>query len=206
VDIEFVNSFKKEANIKHNSIRLKVFYGGSFGDKDGIIFLLRGFEMACESNSNIELILTGKISNQMNGIVQRLIAESQWNMRIKYLGCIPTEEYFETMVNSDILCMTRINTTFAKSGFPFKLGEYLASGNAIISTDVGDVSKYIVNRHNAILINPGSEVEICDAIILLCQDSQLRTRIGIAGKETASKYFSTNLVSDILWKNLLQLK
>lgn len=202
VDVEYVHSFKN--NNKDNA-KIRIFYGGSFGLKDGVNLLLKGFEAACESNSEIELVLTGKISKQMDGIIQDLISESKWNTRINYMGCLSVSEYFETMVNSEILCMTRINTAFANAGFPFKLGEYLASGNAIIATDVGDVSKYLENRYNAILIKPDSEIAIHDAIIMLCSDNELRNKIGMCAKETAKKYFSNDLVSAILLSNLSSL-
>jgi glycosyltransferase involved in cell wall biosynthesis len=201
VDVEFVNSFKRE----NSNGNIKIFYGGSFGLKDGINYLIRGFELACDANSEIELLLTGKICKEMDGVLQELISNSKWISRIKYLGCLSVSKYFETMVNSDILCMTRVNTTYANAGFPFKLGEYLASGNAIIATDVGDVSKYLKNKHNAILIKPGSAIDICDAILMLCQDKERRIKIGSSGKGTALKYFSADLVSNILWENISKL-
>lgn len=204
VDVEFVNSFRMKS-IDGNNTKIKIFYGGSFGLKDGINFLLKGFELACEYNSEIELILTGKISKQIDGIIQMLISESKWVNRINYMGCLSISKYFETMVNSDILCMTRVNTIYANAGFPFKLGEYLASGNAIIATDVGDVSKYLENGQNAIIIKPDSEFAICDAILMLCQNKDLRSKVGISGKKTAIKYFSVELVSTILWENISRL-
>lgn len=203
VDVEFVNSFKK--NKDRINGRTKIFYGGSFGLKDGIPYLLKGFDLACENNSEMELVLTGKISKQMDGVVQKLISESKWHNRINYLGCLPVQKYFETMVNSDILCMTRVNTVYANAGFPFKLGEYMASGNAIIATDVGDVSKYLKNRHNAILIEPDSELAIHNAILMLCNDNSLRKKIGESAKKTAKKFFSSDRVADLLWRNLSSL-
>jgi glycosyltransferase involved in cell wall biosynthesis len=203
VDVEFINTFKKNRD-KSNS-KIRIFYGGSFGHKDGMDLLIKGFELACERNSMIELVLTGIISKEMEGIVDKLIYDSKWNNQIKYMGCLSVHDYFETMVNSDILCMTRVNTPYANAGFPFKLGEYLASGNAIIATDVGDVSRYLENKTNAILIISDSEIAICDAVLLLCQDEELRKKIGASGIETALKYFSVDPISNILWENILEL-
>jgi glycosyltransferase involved in cell wall biosynthesis len=148
--------------------------------------------MACERELNIELILTGKISKQMDGEVQSLISSSNWNERIKYLGFLSLTDYLNVMVNSDILCMCRIDNEFSNFGFPFKLGEYLASGKAIIATAVGDVPKYIIHRKNALLISPGSVEEICEAFILLSNDVHLRSTLGNEAFNTAMNFLIIN--------------
>lgn len=204
IDVDYVSSFKKEKGVVSEK-KIKMFYGGSFGFKDGFEFLINGFELACERQENIELILTGKISKQMDGKVQSLIASSKFSQRIKFLGCLSSSEYYSTMVNSDILCMTRINSEYANLGFPFKLGEYLASGNAIIATRVGDVPNYINHKQNAVLINPESASEICDAIIELANNPQLREDLSLNARITALKFFSSEKWSNFFYNKLLIL-
>ena len=205
VDVEYVKKFKQTGKTISEPEKIQVFYGGSFGFKDGFEYLLKGFELACEQNENIQLILTGKVSKQMEDKVQTLINSSKYHKRIIFLGCLSTEEYFTTMANADILCMCRINNEYANFGFPFKLGEYLASGNAIIATNVGDVSQYITNNKNAILIPSESEKQICDAILLIANDSQLKINLGKAAYETALQYFSSQDVGSFLFENLKKL-
>jgi glycosyltransferase involved in cell wall biosynthesis len=125
VDVDFINLFKKNRSLNVAQQSIKIFYGGSFGFKDGFEYLIKGFELACESNNNIELILTGKVSKQMMDKVQLLIFSSKRHQQIKFLGCLSDTDYYDTMVNSDILCMTRTNSKYSNFGFPFKLGEYL---------------------------------------------------------------------------------
>lgn len=208
VDINYVRSFKNANNqtiADSDESAIKIFYGGSFGFKDGFEFLIKGFEMACEIDKRIELVLTGIISKQTSGVIQNLISDSKWSNRIKYLGCLSEEEYFSAITNSDILCVPRVNTNYANSGFPFKLGEYLASGNAVIATNVGEVNKYLENNKNAVVIHAESENEICNAILSLANDRELREKIGNAGMKTALKYFSSNDVSSILWDNFVDM-
>ena len=205
IDVNRVYSFKNDKLSNSMCEPIKVFYGGSFGFKDGFEYLLEGFELACETNSNIELVLTGKISKQMNGKVQTLISSSKFKQRISFLGCLSETDYYATMVNSDILCMNRINSAYANFGFPFKLGEYLASGNAIIATKVGDVPQYLVNGQNALVIKPELSIEICNAILILAQDQDLRLKLGKAAYDTTSIFFSGQKVSKVLLENLIAL-
>jgi glycosyltransferase involved in cell wall biosynthesis len=205
VDVELVNNFKKKKKSKSEHNRIQVFYGGTFGIKDGFEYLLKGFEMACERIDTIDLILTGSISKEMKGKIQLLINSSKWKDRIFFLGYLSTSEYYSAMSNADILCMCRINNEYANFGFPFKLGEYLASGNAIIATNIGDVSHYLTNKVNALLIQPESELQICDAMLMLSQDSQLRIKLGNAAYDTALEHFSSQKISKLLFENIQSL-
>jgi glycosyltransferase involved in cell wall biosynthesis len=205
INVEYVNSFNNKDKTKADQKRIQVFYGGSFGTKDGFEYLIKGFELACEHNNAIDLILTGMVCKEMEVKVQSLITSSKWGENIKYLGCLSTTDYFTIMANADILCACRVNNKYANYGFPFKLGEYLASGNAIIATNTGDVSLYLTNNDNALLIEPESELQICDSILLLAQDLQLRLRLGNKAYMTALKYFSSQKISSLLFENIKNL-
>lgn len=202
VNEEYVSSFKKEKN-KDDIIR--VFYGGSFGFKDGIDLLIQGFSKAALKLNDIELILTGKVSKQMQDSLNALIQQSPVMDRIHYLGCLTIEQYYETMVNMDILCMTRVNSDYANAGFPFKLGEYLASGNAIIATRTTDIEKYLIHKKNAYIIEPNSPDSIANAILELTANVKLRTEIGTEAPNVAKQFFSLKGVSEILYDSVLKM-
>lgn len=202
VNIDQVQRYK-DTNKKNQKI--KMFYGGSFGHKDGIKYLLEGFSIACQNVNNLELLLTGRASKTDEKIVKDLINKSECRDKITYLGCLSTEDYFKTMANSDILCMVRVNSSFANAGFPFKLGEYLASENAIIATNVGDVSKYLVDNKNALLIRPESSSEIARAVFKLAESEELRINLAKDAKMTAINNFDMNIVSNYLFELLIAI-
>lgn len=196
--LSFKNSTKKNENIN-------IFYGGTFGSKDGIDFLIKGFEIACNKINNIELILTGMGNNYNIEFLKKRITDSFFKDRIKYLGCLSQEEYFKVMTNSDILCMVRSNSKYSNAGFPFKLGEYLASGNAVIATRVGDVTDFLENNRNALIIKPEDSNEISEAIIRLSVNGELLKKIGSEGQKVARQFFDANVISEMLYSVLLNL-
>ena len=199
VDIDYVQSFKKD--IKKEKIQ--VFYGGSFGEKDGIPFLIEGFSQACKKANNLELILTGKIATGLEKQVFDQINSSEEKDKIKYLGCLTTEKYYETMANADILCMLRVNTEFANAGFPFKLCEYLASGNVIIATKTSDVTRYIDSTEKICLVDAEDTRAITTVILELAQRKNI-TENNVS-LNIAKKYFDSELVANMLYKNILRL-
>jgi glycosyltransferase involved in cell wall biosynthesis len=90
--------------------------------------------------------------------------------------------------------MTRINSKFANAGFPFKLGEFLASGKAVIATSVGDVPNYLFNDINALVIHPNSVDEIIDALLLFIEDPEKRVALGTEARKTAERCFDSDTV------------
>lgn len=202
VDVEKVCSYKKDVK---KSDEISVFYGGSFGQKDGISYLIEGFTKAWQQDKRLKLYLTGKIAKESAGELEQYIMQSDAKEAIYYLGCLPTEAYYERMTNSDILCMLRVNSVFANSGFPFKLGEYLASGNSVIATRTSDVEKYLTHKQSAYLIQPEDSTLIAEAILALASDAVLRKKIGEAGKTVAKENFDAPKVSEYLYNKIIDI-
>ena len=69
---------------------------------------------------------------KFNNSFYNKLPTSQQNSKIIYFGLIPDDDYYQFLKDADVLLMTRIDSPYANSGFPFKLGEYLATGNAVI--------------------------------------------------------------------------
>lgn len=174
---------------------LKIFYGGSFNEKDGLEYLILAFDKVCEKHNNIELILSGYATEFDLDRVKAVINKTEFSDKIIYKGFLSTSEYFSLLNQCDIFCMTRVNSSYANAGFPFKLGEFLATGKAIIATNVGDVSKYLFNNVNAILISPNSTVQLIEALLMLIEYPEKFKSLGVAGRKTAENYFDSEKVS-----------
>lgn len=192
-----LNYFKRNDN-QINPNDLKIFYGGSFAPKDGLEYLLDAFEEVSKVDENIKLILTGAGHPQDVEKIKTKIARSANKGRIVYKGFLSTEEYYTVLNSCDIFCMTRINSKFANAGFPFKLGEFLASGKGVIATNVGDVSKYLFNEENALLINPDSVTDISNALLTFIQAPEKINVLGTEARKTAETNFDSEKVSKTL--------
>ena len=68
---------------------------------------------------------------------------------------------------------------------PAKILEYLASGLAIIASDQGRVSDMLDNGRTGILIPPGDENALRDALVRLATDKSLRQKLGRASRRRA---------------------
>ena len=182
-----------------------IFYGGSFANKDGLPLLFKAIGQLKRRKTEVRLILTGKGSKRdMDAIFAALEASniSDW---VDYKGFLPNDEYYALLNRCDIFCMTRINSSFANAGFPFKLGEFLATGKPVIATDVGNVSQYLQHKKNALVIPPETVDQLADAMEMLIKDPVLGKKIGKAGRSTAEEHFDTKQKSEELRQILSEL-
>lgn len=173
---------------------LKIFYGGSFGKKDGLEYLINAFDEVSKVHNNVQLILTGMGHKLDMDRIFAQIENVQHKDRILYKGFLATDEYYKTLNECDIFCMTRVNTEFANAGFPFKLGEFLASGKAVVATSVGDVPNYLFNDVNAMVIKPDSTEELIKALLLLIEHPEKRLALGAEARKTAEKCFDSDTI------------
>ena len=192
VNLAYFNTTQTEIS---NNKNLKIFYGGSFGQKDGLEYLIAAFDEVASSFNDIELVFSGLAHSQDFEKINQQIQKATNHKRILYKGYLGTDDYYALLNSCDIFCMTRVDSKFANAGFPFKLGEFLASGKAIIATRVGDVPDYLVNDKNALLISPNSVDEIAAALKILISDAAKRQALGIEARKTAERYFDSENIS-----------
>lgn len=163
----------------------RVTYAGTFASKDGIKYLVEGFlHFIQKQNINAELFLAGK--GDADPFTENIIRQ---NPRITKLGYISDEELAELIRNSDVLAMTRCNSEFANYGFPFKLSEYLATGNTVVATNVGDVNSYLTDKYDAYVIPPENAQAITDVLYHIYTHEDEAIRIGKNGQQVVRTHF-----------------
>jgi glycosyltransferase involved in cell wall biosynthesis len=198
------NWFKDGIQVTDDRI-MRIFYGGSYGEKDGLVYLLKGFEKLLKSYDNLELVLTGKSNKNVAALLTDIVHDPKVRSKIVFLGYLDNKTYYETIQRCDVLCMTRVNSFYANAGFPFKLGEMLATGKPVIATKVGDVGMYLKDMENALLIEPESHEEIERSIKFLIENPPKAKEIGINGRLVASTYFNSDEITKNLFSFIMNL-
>lgn len=186
---------------RHFHEPLSVVYTGTFAPKDGLKYLVEGFDTFVRKYGNVaELRLIGKGSG--DEATERIIRD---NPQIIKLGFVSDSVLAETQKNADLLCMTRCNSEFANCGFPFKLSEYMATGNAVLATSVGDVPLYIRDKINGLLVPPNSSQAIMDALEYVYADPRRCIEMGARAIRTVEESFSVRTNGEKLYQFLSHL-
>lgn len=168
---------------------VRLLYAGSFAEKDGIESLITGFEIVASRREHVELHMTGRGSPDRMAYLHGRIASSAAAERIRYLGFLADDDYFRLLPQYDILCVVRTASDYAARGFPFKLGEYLATGRPVIASCVGDIGAYLSDKVNALLVEPGSAEAIAEALMFALDNEGCALAIGRAGRAVAEAHF-----------------
>lgn len=168
---------------------VKFIYSGSFAKKDGLEVLIKAFQQVHKKVGNCMLILTGTGSNVPE--YQSLIAG---HPAIQYMGYLDDSEFPAFLQKADVLCITRTGSTYANAGFPFKLGEYLATGNPVVVSDVGDVSHYLENMKDAIIVKADDVAEVEKAMEFCIRNPEEAAKIGLNGQLKCKQYFDPSII------------
>lgn len=101
----------------------------------GILEKVTGVDLLIEAFSNLALINTELIITGDGSLSLWITEAAAKYENIKYLGCLPYEEYMDRLMSADILVNPRnMNLHENEYNFPSKIMEYLATGKIIIST------------------------------------------------------------------------
>ncbi|MGZ4700079.1 MAG: GT4 family glycosyltransferase PelF [Ilumatobacteraceae bacterium] len=95
----------------------------------------------------------------------------------------------DAYLSGDVVVATSIS-----EGFPYAVLEAMASGRAMIATDVGGVSEAIDDA--GILVPPQDEVSLANACIKLLGNPQLRTALANDGRERVRSRFMVELSNE----------
>lgn len=162
-------------------------YAGTFGDKEGLETLFTAFDEINSLFNDTRLILTGKCPDPYKNKLLSLVKNAS---SIVFTGRLDDENYYRTLYSANVMMMTRTNSAFANSGFPYKLGEYLATGNPVICSKVSDIAFYLQNEKNAILVEPDNVNTLVQAMKFCYENYEQARAIGLAGKNICEKYFN----------------
>jgi|SRR5271157_660687 len=174
-------------------------YSGTFGEKDGVTFILKAFSLLQKKYSDVMLVLTGDSPGSLNRSHCQAAAEAiGLRPSVSFPGYIPQENLIWCYNHALALLVCRSDSAFANTGFPTKLGEYLASGQPVIASGVSDISDYLKDGENALLVPPESPERIYQAMKAVIEESRNAEKIGKAGRMVGIEHFDYRKVGERL--------
>ncbi len=186
--------------------KLTVGYSGHFYPGRGMEVLL---ELA-QALAHIQFLWMGGRTEDIAPWKERLEELSIRNVVIT--GFIPNSQLPGYQAAADILLMPYNRAISGSSGGniarvinPMKMFDYLASGRAIIASDI-PVFHEVLNEKNALFCEPESAQEWVQAVARLAQDESLRSNLGRQAQKDAAQYSWNQRASTTLKKlhSLLQ--
>jgi glycosyltransferase involved in cell wall biosynthesis len=123
--------------------------------------------------SHLLLVGCGEYSAQL----QEALARESVSHMLTHIEYQPHERMPAFVALSDIaLCMFPASPV-SRAASPLKLFEYMATGKAIVTTDVEGILE-VVDSKSALLVSKGDVEAYCEAVVSLCKNPNLRATLG----------------------------
>ncbi|MHA2159861.1 MAG: glycosyltransferase family 4 protein [Candidatus Thorarchaeota archaeon] len=144
-------------------------------------------------NSTILLVGAGTSKNKL---LDRLNRSNLIHM-VTYAGLHSYGEMPLFTAASDVALCLFPDSPVAHAASPLKLLEYLASGKAVVATRVAGTNE-ILDNNSGMFVAPGNTNDLCDAVVKLSNDNELRKTLGIGGRKRVEEKYSWNVLAQKL--------
>lgn len=163
----------------------RVLFVGLLTPRKGVIDLLEASAILRERGAPHELWLLGGTPDE--GVAAEAEVRKRLDGCVTLLGTRPPERMPEAYAAADVFCLPSW-----WEAMPLSVLEAMATGLPVVATDVGDVSRLVLDGETGLVVPPRSPVELADALATLLASPDARRRMGAAGRARAERYFSSS--------------
>lgn len=194
--IALVNMFVDDTRFNvitknHNKSPYIAYCGTVSYNKDGVDVLIDSFKLFHSKHATYKLMIIGRgETTEIIDDLKKKVVSIGLEDSIVFTGQVAPELMPSLLTNASILALARPDNLQAKNGFPTKLGEYLATGNPVVVTRVGEIPNYIKHLENGILAEPNNPEDFAAKLSWVADNYDKAMEIGAKGKELCSSCFS----------------
>ena len=165
-----------------------ILFVGNFYEWHDVATLLKAFVRVLEEHPGTRLMLVGDGAKRQS--MAQLAMDLRIDRKVIFTGMVAHTDVPSFMAAADIAVVPYPVLQQDVWLSPLKLFEYMATGNAIIASDVGQLSEWVVNERTGVMIPPGDVSAMSAAIERLIDNPDLRSQLGQTAREDALKKHS----------------
>jgi glycosyltransferase involved in cell wall biosynthesis len=189
-DVERFNGIEIEHGQKY------FLFCGAANYNEIVKFVINSFEKLSNTSTFLYLVINGSENDILQ--VKNYIDSSTSKNRIKFLSRL-TDKELSSYYKSALALLIPLRPTFQDMArFPHKIGEYLASGNPVISTNYGEVKNYFVDMENMLIADSYDVNLFADKMQLVLDNPAEALKIGIKGKSIATNTFDYRAMGKVI--------
>jgi glycosyltransferase involved in cell wall biosynthesis len=204
--IPIICDFEKFNIAKDNTQESYFLYCGGVDYEQVRDFVIEAYnKMTYKRGYKLYMIISAEDQSRITGLQQRL--QKKYNtVNIKVFSNISYQELVDLYINAKALLIPLRNTIQDISRFPHKIGEYLASGNPVITTNIGEIENYFKDGETALVADTYNIDLFSKKMKYVLDYPEISKKIGIAGKKMGFKEFDYRAHGNKLLNFLKDLK
>jgi len=149
----------------------------------GLAVLLRALAVLPEGQ---EAHLTVVSKPEPGGKTEKLVADLGLSQRVHFASGLTDDDVAELMASAEVACVPSLY-----EGFSLPAVEAMASGTALVASDVGALAEVVGRDGRAGILVPAGDVgALTAAVTRLLRDPELRAGVGAAGRSRVEERFS----------------
>lgn len=162
--------------------------------KDGVDVLLNAFSIFYKRHPEYKLKIIGDFQNdEVKEILYKLVRKLHIQEVVEFTGKISPDIMPKILTDASILALARPDNIQSQNGFPTKLGEYLATGNPVAVTKVGDIPLYLKDKESAYLSKPDDFNDFARTLDVIANDYSRAIEVGNEGRRLCFSAFSSEV-------------
>ncbi|RPI83215.1 MAG: glycosyltransferase family 1 protein, partial [Chloroflexi bacterium] len=198
-----IESFGRQYDVKEIRYQLGlkdepvVMFVGGFYLWHDLTLLVKSFLHVISSVPDAKLFLVG--DGRTRSMVEKMVLDCGLQSAVVMTGPVEHCRVPEMLAVADVAVAPNIAFFDGHGGSPLKIYEYMAAGKAIVATRTGQITEVIHDGNNGLLVEPGNQDELADAIVNLLNNPRERALLGQKARQQAVEQHS--------WKqNIKQLE
>jgi len=160
---------------------------GRFVPEKGLTYLLKAMQRVIDKYKDVKLFLVG--DGPLRAELMNLADKLRLRDNVNFVGSVCREEVARLLSKSEIFVFPSL-----KEGMPMALLEAMASGNAVVGSNIPGINDVMINNYNGMLVSSSNSDELASAILMLFSDKKLRERLAINARKTVEEKHSMDIV------------
>ncbi len=180
-----------------------ILFVGRLEKRKGFRYLLHAFPYVKEEFPQARLLVVGAYEREDKAPYVHLVRRKRLR-GVRFIGYVSDEELPRYYKSCDLFCAP--STGF--ESFGMVLLEAMASGVAIVASDIAGYRTVLTNEVEGLLVEPENEIALAQAIIRLLKEPEPRRKMGEKGRARAEGYSWVKVTQQLLdyYRELLARK
>jgi colanic acid/amylovoran biosynthesis glycosyltransferase len=170
---------------------LRVLFVGRLVPEKGVLVLLRALTALKDRGVEVQAVLVG--DGPYRGELERAARRLQVAGQLTFTGALTGARVAPLYREADVFCLP----SFAE-GLPVVLMEAMANELPVVTTRIAGIAELVDDGVNGLLLPPGRDDVVAEALERLARDPALRARWGRAGRERVLRDYDVGQSAAVL--------